>query len=487
MSSIISSLGSPAVTARATESSSRPGVSFSIRSARSAAPKSRSSRTQAIRPGSPRTAAVRSTSNPWLAASRATAAASDVLPDPADPVMARMPPWPSAAAASSRSASAISRRRPSRAISQVYRHPAAWPTGVIERFVRLRCTPPGGDLEAIMKTQSLPSHPAPASHDALRIAVPPGAVLVDDPRGVVISGCEPGSPVLVRACVEIDLTTRQAEGTYCASQDGTVDTGRDASVAGTYVGSDPFGLWWSGEVVAPSDKGIPAPLSATLTVDAAGRTAKASIRRCWLAAGTTVTKVREAGVLGLFACPAGPGPFPAAIAFAGSSGGLGAAAAWAPVLASHGIAALAIAYFGAPGLPDALVRIDVEVVGRAAEWLLRRPDIADRTIAVLGMSRGSELALLSGALLETVGAVVAFAPSGVCWAGLGPRGPVGSPAWRFGGEDIPCAGVVPGGVTIPAAAPGSAIALRPYYDAFLADQAMIRAAEIPVEQVNGPI
>jgi len=326
-----------------------------------------------------------------------------------------------------------------------------------------------------------------AAATGLRITAPREPALVDDAVGVAISGCEPGSPVVVQARVEADNAIRVAVATFRASQTGTVDTSRDASLAGTYTGTDPFGLWWSGDPVAPSIIGIPSPVSATLTVESSGRTARATIERLWLAPGTTVTEVREPGVCGMFARPAGPGPYPAVIAFAGSSGGLGAAAAWAPVLASHGIAALAIAYFGVPGLPEALVRIDVEVVGRAAEWLLRRPDVEDRTIAVLGMSRGSELALLAGALLEPIGPVVAFAPSGVCWAGLGPHGPAGAPAWRFGGDDLPCAGMYPGGMPLPEAAPGSPISLRPYFQALLADHATVRAAEIPVERVKGPI
>jgi dienelactone hydrolase len=304
---------------------------------------------------------------------------------------------------------------------------------------------------------------------------------------VVISGCDAGSQVVVQARVEIDGTTREATATFRASRAGTVDTARNASHTGTYTGADPFGLWWSGEVVAPSATASPLPVKARISAKAGGRTIAVAIERRWLAPGATITEVREAGVCGLFARPAGPGPFPAVIAFAGSSGGLAAAASWAPVLASHGIAALAIAYFGASGLPETLVRIDVEVVGRAADWLLRRPDVADRKIAVMGMSRGSELALLAGAMLEPIGPVVAFAPSGVSWAGLGPHGPVSAPAWRIGGADIPCAGMHPSGLPMPAATSGSAIALRPIFEAFLADDAMIRAAEIPVEQVRGPI
>ena len=334
---------------------------------------------------------------------------------------------------------------------------------------------------------SIPTSRDSVAAPALRIAAPHHPVLVDDPRGVTITGCEPGSPVAVHARVEIDNATRDASASFRADERGTIDTSRDASSAGTYTGVDAFGLWWSGDIVAPSAHSAPSPVRVSLHVEAGGHTAVTTTERLWLAPGATVSEVREPGVWGLFARPAGPGPFPAVIAFGGSGGGLGPAAAWAPALASHGIAALSIAYFGVPGLPEALVRIDVEVVGRAADWLLRRQDVDSARIAVMGMSRGSELALLAGALLEPVGSVVAFAPSGVCWAGFGTHGPVAAPAWRFGGDDIPCAGMVPMGTPPSAAVQRSPTAFRPFFEAMLRDHDMIRAAEIPVERVRGPI
>ncbi len=91
-----------------------------------------------------------------------------------------------------------------------------------------------------MNTHSFTSQPgAPASRDGhaattLRIAAPPPPALVDDPRGVVITGCEPHSPVVVHARVEIDSATREAMAAFRADEAGTVDTGRDASLAGTY-------------------------------------------------------------------------------------------------------------------------------------------------------------------------------------------------------------------------------------------------------------
>jgi acyl-CoA thioester hydrolase/bile acid acetyltransferase-like protein len=246
--------------------------------------------------------------------------------------------------------------------------------------------------------------------------------LVDEPVGLVVAGARPGSMVAVRATAEVNGAVHQATATFDADQAGMVDTARQASRAGSYTGVDPFGLWWSGEPVGPSSWPPSAPLTARIQATTTGGAAEAVVERRWLAPGATLTPVRELGVWGLFARPAGEGPFPAVVCFGGSSGGLGAAAAWAPLLASHGFATLAIAYFGVPGLPRALVGIEVEVVERAAAWLLGRADVGGGRVAALGMSRGSELALLAGALLDRVGAVVGFAPSGSPGAGSGRAG-----------------------------------------------------------------
>jgi dienelactone hydrolase len=310
--------------------------------------------------------------------------------------------------------------------------------------------------------------------------------LVDEPVGLVVAGARPRSAVAVRATVEATGAVHQAMAAFDADEAGLVDTARQASLAGSYTGVDPFGLWWSGQPVGPSSRPPSAPLTARVRATTADGKAEAVLQRRWLAPGATLASVREPGVCGLFARPAGDGPFPAVVCFAGSSGGLAAAAAWAPMLASHGFAALAIAYFGVPGLPQALAGIEIEVVERAAAWLLGRADVAGDRVTVLGMSRGSELALLAGALLDQlVGAVVAFAPSGVAWCGFGPAGPVDAPAWTFRGAAIPYLG---GDATPP---PGfgtsGPVALRPLFERALRDADAVRAAEIPVERARGPI
>ena len=320
-----------------------------------------------------------------------------------------------------------------------------------------------------------------------RITVP-GRPPIDEPIGIVISGCAPGRPVTVTASSLIDGFAHEATATFTADRTGVVDTARHASTAGSYTGTDPFGLWWSATPAGPAAHAAtpPEPVTTRVRAETAGGPVTAGFQRHWLATGATVTEVREPGVRGIFARPAGPGPFPAVVAFGGSGGGLGPAAAWAPVLASRGLATLAIAYFGGPGLPGALAGIEVEVVERAARWLLRRGDVASGTVGVLGVSRGSELALWAGALLDTIGAVAAFAPSGVSWSGLDAGGPVDAPAWTFAGQPLPYAPVgAPAKVAqAPAAGP---VALRAAFEPVLARPELFEHAVIPVENIRGPV
>jgi dienelactone hydrolase len=194
--------------------------------------------------------------------------------------------------------------------------------------------------------------------------------------------------------------------------------------------------------------------------------------------------INEAGVVGLFARPSSNGPHPGVIAFGGSGGGLGPAAAWAPALAEHGYAVLALAYFGLPGLPRDLRNIDVEVVAKAAQWLDRQPGIAPTPLAVMGVSRGSELAFLAGIHVERIGPVVALAPSGVAWFALDTNGPADAPTWILNGTPVPYPWPA-GGVTTPTSQ--EPVALRPMFEHLLLDRAAIRRAEIAIEHCPGPL
>ena len=323
----------------------------------------------------------------------------------------------------------------------------------------------------------------------MEIAIPE-PWLVDDPIGTVVSGCAPGREVTLTATACIDGCARTASATFLADRDGVVDPAGQAAVAGSYTGIDPFGLWWSADPDAPAPDAptSPAPIPSRLRVESGGEAVSVEFERHWLCEGATVSAMHAPGLTGLFARPAGTGPFPGVVAFGGSGGGLGPSAGWASLLASHGFATLAIAYFGGPGLPSALVEIEIEVVERAARWLLERGDVAATGVAVVGMSRGSELALWSGVLLDTVNAVVGFSSSGIGWSGLDPAGPVDAPAWTFRGQPIPYAPIGDAArARLDLAPPTAPLALRGAFEAVLEHPAAYEPAVIPVERIGGPV
>ena len=205
--------------------------------------------------------------------------------------------------------------------------------------------------------------------------------------------------------------------------------------------------------------------------------------------------VEEEGLVGTLFCPSTPGPHPAVIAIGGVGGGLREGGAEA--LASEGFAALALAYFGVEGLPRELVEIHLEYFETAIAWLKSRPEIDANRIAVVGNSKGGELALLLGATYpEDVKAVIGYAPSAVVWQGItfdreayygGPRSP-----WSSRGAPVPFARLAR---PLPAEMVRMVgfyfgrqpIVGRVFYERALADETAVAAAEIAVEKIDGPL
>lgn len=207
-----------------------------------------------------------------------------------------------------------------------------------------------------------------------------------------------------------------------------------------------------------------------------------------MAPGVTKADVRDGGIVGVYFRPSGDGRFPAVMTFGGSGGGLMGADTTAALLASHGFASLAIAYFAMPGLPLGLRSIPLEYLRTGITWLLARDEVAGPHAGVLGTSRGGELALLLGATFEEVGAVVSRAPSHVVWAGFGPGSDGDTPSWTHHGEPVPWMHEDDRNRDAWAAVNASRpVALTPGFLAELEDDDAVAAAEIAVERTNGPI
>lgn len=160
----------------------------------------------------------------------------------------------------------------------------------------------------------------------------------------------------------------------------------------------------------------------------------------------------------------------------GSDGGYPSARA-ALDLARAGHPVLALAYFSGfsakiEGVPERLETIPLEYSYGALEWIRRRFG-ANRPIAVMGESRGAELALLIGSRRADVDGIVAFSPSSLAWPAVGDRtGKI--PAWTEAGLPVPF-------VDIPVSDPS-----HQFRDG-LNDERRARKAAIPVEQSKAAI
>jgi dienelactone hydrolase len=284
-----------------------------------------------------------------------------------------------------------------------------------------------------------------------------------------------------------------------ADSAGVVDLARAAPIHGPYTQADPMGLFWAMMPTSPNQttannagRNPVAPLAVTLTAEAAGRRlAEARIERLFYdEAQVTRQPVREAGLVATLFLPKAAGPHPAVICLSGSEGGL--VEGYAALLASHGFVALALGYFGVEPLPAQLVEIPLESLKAGIDWLKARPEVDGTRIALLGGSKGAELALLLAATYsdDIRGGVVAYQPSAVVWMGLPAnpadnfRGPKSS--WTRDGRPMP---FVSGGFTFDLIKPmlRQPAALLSSYQAGLKNAQAVAAATIPVEQMRGPV
>ena len=203
--------------------------------------------------------------------------------------------------------------------------------------------------------------------------------------------------------------------------------------------------------------------------------------------------IEKEGLVGTLFHPDAPGPRPTVIVLGGSGGGLkeGGAAA----LASEGFTALALAYFGIDPLPPELVEIPLEYFSEAIAWLKDQPAVDPDRIALVGNSKGAELALLLGAMYpEDIRAVVGYAPSAVVWQSpsfdfRSIRQPRSS--WSLEGDPVPFVRFAPlrfkdvfGMIGLLVGRP---MAFRPFYERSLDDEDAVAAASIAVERIEGPV
>jgi dienelactone hydrolase len=306
---------------------------------------------------------------------------------------------------------------------------------------------------------------------------------------------------------EVTLQARQAgprggqwesAATFAAAADGTVDLARDAPLRGSYRHADPMGLVWSmmpsgaGHAAGPADALAPARLDLSAAIDG-GPAAAASCLRLRVPGGLRRAEVRDHGLAGVLYVPDGP-PRPGVLLLGGAEGGLHEDDA--ALLAAHGYAVLALAYYGVPGLPATLERVPLEYFGQAAEFLRGCDQVAGRPIAAVGASKGGEAALLAAAAFPAIRAVASIVGSGVVTQGISQDVLAGSfldiistpvACWTYRDRELPYLPHVVTPELERLMAAGAPVSLRLTFEPALADSRLVAAATIPAEHISGPV
>jgi dienelactone hydrolase len=332
------------------------------------------------------------------------------------------------------------------------------------------------------------------------LSVHPQTALADISRRIVLDGFAPGAEVTVTALSrQPDGSVWKSAARFQTDAGGAADLSQTAPLRGSYEGVAPDGLLWSQSLLAddhpesgaaPARAGLTDPIAVQLTATDGAHTAHGVLTQVLAAEGVTRREVREAGIVGTLFTPAAAHA-PAIVVLNGSNGGINEERA--ALLASHGYAALALGYFGAPGLPGNLANIPLEMFRDALAWLRRTVRPASDFVAVSGHSRGGELSLLLGATFpEAVSAVVAYVPSSVVHGVLN-AGPAGKgrflTAWTLNGQPVQ-AHVWQDNPAQDWSVVDSLPEPRRQALAFVRaqrDAAAVARARIPVERIAGPV
>ncbi len=175
---------------------------------------------------------------------------------------------------------------------------------------------------------------------------------------------------------------------------------------------------------------------------------------------------------------------PLIVGFGGSEGGNAwVSNHWKPQrdrFLAQGYAFLAVAYFGEAGIPQAMDRISLEGVYAAIIEAAKDHKINRKCIALIGGSKGAELALVMASRYPDIKSVVGIVPGNAVFAGHTIA--LNTSSFTSNGEQLPF-------VPVPWSAVPDLIKgdKRAAWDDMLKDEEAVAKAAIPVEKINGPI
>jgi dienelactone hydrolase len=272
----------------------------------------------------------------------------------------------------------------------------------------------------------------------LSMAVFPQSCLVDDNLNVIIEGLQPLAQYTIAGRLTEGGIYAASYAHFIADSLGCISTSKLPSLSGSYQGIDSNGLLWSMDIVPGQKPGrrimkkdVTKPFEVELSVYPghinpivpvhedelilAEGTETSEVKpiikqiqhRFYMADDVKRIEIRDGNIRGTLFLPPGDGPFPATIDMFGTAGGL--LEFRSALLASRGIASLALAFFAFEDLPkDLSGGIHMDYFEEAVDWLYNHPMVTNHGVGVMGVSAGAYLAVLCAELFSKVKAVVSI-------------------------------------------------------------------------------
>lgn len=327
-----------------------------------------------------------------------------------------------------------------------------------------------------------------------KLVLEPTDALNDEPISVRLQGLQPGQQATIKAVLRNDDSSVRWTGEIAVAADdaGVVDLATQAPISGSYTSVDPNGLLWSLSPEAGTAGGRSAadglnPLTLELTalVDSVAVARAEAIRRP-VDPSVTIRQIRENGIFVNLFLPQEEAPLPSVVVLGGSGGGF--SDGLAALYASHGYAAISVAYFGIEGLPPELLNIPLEYFEGVFEWIRAQPEFDLEHLSISGTSRGGELALLLASRYPIFKSVATYVPSGYIWGAVSraeDNDPNAFPSWTYGGEPIPYVDRIRNDAVEPNA--DGVLELTPAFLRALENEERATAGAIEIEKINGPI
>ena len=274
-----------------------------------------------------------------------------------------------------------------------------------------------------------------------QIIITPNKVLHGEKVSIVLKGFLPHQELSIKATlIDKEKKVWSSMATFQANEQGMVDVRKDASLSGSYQGIEPMGLFVymeeenAKEKVAFLEKGLHSSVINFSVLLEEKEVTSASVERYLLKDSICQEKLPNDLQGNLFLAHDGMAK-KVVICLSGSDGGI--PDEMASIFASHGLASISLGYFAHEGLPKNLSQIPMEYFEKALEFLEIHPHTKEADIAVVGGSRGGELALLLASRYAQISSVVAYVPSHVLWSGLGGYKEMKGSSWSYKNQELP--------------------------------------------------